>query len=238
MLATKVRCCFLTLPWTVVEHVFSCQACVALVQHASDAVVDKATISMEHLCGHGQGQIVSYSSTEDASSIIVRVLQPEKPDLDTIVGRIRLMRTTMRREAHLECDAIARTFDAGLEKLFTGYELFVGTNSSSFCNRFCTSSTEVQCACRYDWTVRSRRSLQRCRMSSLGRSRNARRFTNLLKVVLNFRCHQLICYFVQVRQFAMDLQGQVFERLASACDPHVCSMRRRRVCVATQELWC
>ena len=109
---------------------------MTLVQHASDAVVDKATISMEQLCWHGQGQTVSYSSTEDTSSIVVRVLQPEKPDLDTIVGRIRLMRTTMRKEAQLECDAIARTFDVGLEKLFTGVELFVGTNSSSFATAF------------------------------------------------------------------------------------------------------
>ena len=109
---------------------------MTLVQHASDAAVDRATISMGHLCGHGQGQTVSYSSTEDTSSIVVRVLQPEKPDLDTIVGRIRLMRTTMRKEAHLECDAIVRTFGAGLEKLFTGYELFVGTNSSSFATAF------------------------------------------------------------------------------------------------------
>merc|ERR1719383_604491 len=54
----------------------------------------------------------------------------------------------MRIEAQLEYDAIARTFDAGLEKLLT--ELFVGTNSSSFCNRVCTSATEVQCACWYD----------------------------------------------------------------------------------------
>ena len=90
---------------------------------------------------------MSYSSTEDASSIIVRLLQPEKPDLDTIVGRVRLVRTTVRKEAHLECDAIARTFDAGLEKLLT--ELFVGTNSSGFCNRVCTSTTEVQCPCGY-----------------------------------------------------------------------------------------
>ena len=178
------------------------------------AVVDKATKSMEQLCGHGQGQTVSYSSTVEASSIVVRVLQPEKSDLDTIVGRIRLMRTTMRKEAHLECDAIARTFDAGLEKLFTGVELFVGTNSSSFQPLLHIHHRSSLCVS-VQLTVRSRRSLQRCRMSSLGRSRNARRYTILLKVVLNFRCHQLICYFVQVRQFAMDLQGQVFEILAS-----------------------
>ena len=40
----------------------------------------------------------------------------------------------MRKEAQLECYAIARTFDAGLEKLLT--ELFVGTNSSSFATAF------------------------------------------------------------------------------------------------------
>ena len=120
--------------WIVVDDFLLGQACVTLVQHASDTVVDKAARSMEHLCGHGQGQSVSYSSTEDASSIIVRLLKPEKPDLDTIVGRVRFMRTTMRKEAQLECDAIARTFDAGLEKLLT--ELFVGTNSSSFATAF------------------------------------------------------------------------------------------------------
>lgn len=46
-----------------------------------------------------------------------------------IVERIRLVRTMMRKETVLECDAIARTFDAVWEKVLTCVDLFVGTNS-------------------------------------------------------------------------------------------------------------
>ena len=153
---------------------------MTLVQHASDAAVDKATISM--VCGHGQGQTVSVQAQRirlPSLSVFCR-----KPDLDTIVGRIRLMRTTMRKEAHLECDAIARTFDVGLEKLFIGVELFVRNNSSSFSTAFAHHRSSMCVSVRL--TVRSRRSLQRCRMSFLGRSRNARRFTIFVESCFEF----------------------------------------------------
>eukprot|EP00450_Noctiluca_scintillans_P011718 CAMPEP_0194490858 /NCGR_PEP_ID=MMETSP0253-20130528/9934_1 /TAXON_ID=2966 /ORGANISM="Noctiluca scintillans" /LENGTH=214 /DNA_ID=CAMNT_0039331539 /DNA_START=31 /DNA_END=675 /DNA_ORIENTATION=- len=174
------------------EVVLATKACVTLVQQASDTVVDKATKSMEQLCGHGQGQSVSYSSTEDASSIIVRVLQPEKPDLDTIVGRIRLMRTTMRKEAHLECDAIARTFDAGLEKLLTGVELFLGTNSSSFATAFAHPPPKFNV--RVGTTDRPFPTIASAVQNAVSWEEEERQ---------------------KVRQFAMDLQVQVFERLAT-----------------------
>ena len=46
------------------------------------------------------------------------------------------MRTTMRKEAVLDGDAIARTFEVVLEKVLTSVETLVGTNSSNFANGF------------------------------------------------------------------------------------------------------
>ena len=41
----------------------------------------------------------------------------KKKDSDPIVGRIRFVRTTMRKEVVLECHATARTFEGVLEKV-------------------------------------------------------------------------------------------------------------------------
>ena len=60
----------------------------------------------------------------------------KKQDADLIAGRIRLVRTTMRKEAVLDGDAIARTFEVVLKKVFTSVETLVGTNSSNFAKRF------------------------------------------------------------------------------------------------------
>ena len=46
------------------------------------------------------------------------------------------MRTTMRKEAVLESDAAARTFEVVLEKVLTSVETLVRTNSSNVANGF------------------------------------------------------------------------------------------------------
>ena len=136
-------------------------------------------------------------------------LAAREPDLDTIVGRVRLMRTTMRKEAQLECDAIARTFDAGLEKLLT--ELFVGTNSSSFATAFAHPPPNFNV--RVGTTDNPFPTIASAVQDAVSLEEEERqKVCNVVEsCFLNLCCHQ----FLQVRQFAMDLQVQVFERLAT-----------------------
>ena len=72
-------------------------------------------------------------------------------DLEPIVERINLVRIMMRKEADLECDATARTFEVVLEKVLTGVELIARRNHLlNFRKRFGTRTSENQRACRYD----------------------------------------------------------------------------------------
>ena len=57
------------------------------------------------------------------------------------------MRTTMRKEVVLECDAAVRTFEVVLEKVLTSVETLVGTNSSNFANGFLHDRPSVYMVC-------------------------------------------------------------------------------------------
>ena len=158
------------------------------VQHESGSVLVKASRSVEQMCSDGFGQALSYSSTDDVSSIVVRVLQPKKARFVHDCGshsthaehdaqRSRIgVRRTMRKEAELECDAIARSFDAVLDTVLRGVEQFVGTNMSSFATNFAHTHRRSSTCVSERLTNRFQRSLQLCRTLSLRWRRSNRRF--------------------------------------------------------------
>ena len=93
----------------------------------------------------------------------------------------------MRKEAVLDGDAIARTFEVVLKKVFTSVETLVGTNSSNFANGFCMIDRPLF-------------------------PTNAKRCTLFAEIIVEFPPLSL---FLKVRHPATFLLVQMFERFAS-----------------------